>query len=98
MAQRLPKTYTSKRLRFALCDPQGCPHLIAHSFDLCLGQYVNMRKGIILGEESRRQYFEVMLKRKWSIRHATISCTVGPVGILKLPRGKDDKAAKGHRT
>lgn len=79
------RTYAFARQQFVLCDPQGKPLSIHGSFDGALGRYVESRKGIILDDNTRERYFEVMLRKRYSIRKAFVWVRVDSETIKKLP-------------
>lgn len=81
----MKKTFTSKLLKFCLCDNKGKPVMIAQTYDLCLGSYAEHIKQLILDEESRKRIWRNMVKHKWTIHRASIECTVGD-RITELPK------------
>jgi hypothetical protein len=90
------QTHTSPRLRYALCDPDGVPFVIAHTPELCFEQYVDMRGGMILDKTTEEAYFKSMLHRKWELRHIETNVTVGSQIVTlkeyrRLQRAEDKK-------
>lgn len=71
------RTYTSKRLVYALCKPTGRPHCVADSFEQALGEYVDMRKGVILDDKTQLAWFEKLKGKGWTIRHIETKVTLG---------------------
>ena len=68
------KLHTSTRLRYALCDADGRPALIAHDPALCLQWFADM--GDLL-EYSEPRQFDVMVRAGWSIRHIETTVLTG---------------------
>lgn len=97
------QSYTSPRLRYALCDPDGLPFMVAHNPALCLGWYVDMRGGLILDGVNEQWWYESMLNRKvrgrsWTIRHITTTVLVGDVlGDIKQFRRYQREEEKQDR-
>lgn len=85
--------FRSKLLRFVLVDGTGTPRYVADSFDQALGAYVEKRKGIILDDESREAYYQVMCRRGWSIRRAETWVWVVSAA-LPLPKPTSKRKAK----
>lgn len=92
-------THTSARLKFALCDPDGRPIVIAHNPGLCLGQYVIMRGGLVLDDDTEESYFASLLRRKYTIRHIETTVMLGNeiVDIKELRRCDNAERRKAKR-
>jgi hypothetical protein len=95
-------TYSSKVLRFALCDPRGLPVFVASSINRALSEYVDMRGGILLNDDDAQRWWSSLQRSKWTIRNAHIECSVG-AAIKELPNGKDktkhvQKEGREHST
>jgi hypothetical protein len=90
------REHESPRLRFALCDPDGVPFYIGERPALCLGQYVDMRGGVILDDPSQEEYFNSMIRRGWTLRHietiVTVRQAIVSVKELRRIEHEEDKA------
>lgn len=68
------KLHTSTRLRYALCDADGKPALIAHDPELCLAWFASMRGHVKFSESEQ---FGAMVRAGWSIRHIETTVLTG---------------------
>lgn len=97
LSDRDTRTHAIRRMQYALCNPDGVPISLHTEFDGALGSYAKSRRGILLDENSRRNYFDLMLRKRYSIRKCFAWVRVEKTSIVKLPPEKKVRIKRVRR-